>query len=248
MIVAYHRPSTIAQALELLSKSTPAAYPLGGGTVLSRKKDENFAVVDLQNLRLNTIQPQANQLMIGATVCIQDLVENPSSPAWLKNACRRETSRNQRQMNSIAGFLMCANGRSPLAIALLAADIKAVILPVNETHPFQQILTERDSIRQPWLISQLVLDTDSDLKFEFVARSPVDLPVFGLAIAKWPSGRMRVAVGGFGLAPRLAYEGESAETVQNALETVLKDSSDEWASAEYRQSIAPAVLNRLLNG
>ncbi len=246
MIVEYHRPSTIAQALELLSRSNPTTYPLGGGSVISRKKDEDFAVVDLQSLKLDAIQPQAGQLTIGASARIQDLTENEHSPAWLKNVCRREMGRNLRQMGTIAGFLMCANGRSSLAITLLAADVQAIVLPANSPLSFQQILTVRENVRQPWLISQVVLDTNCAVKFEFVARSPADLPVLGIATAKWPSGRTRVVVGGFGPAPQLAYDGNAEVDISRAVESLLQDSDDEWASAEYRRSVAPAVVNRLL--
>lgn len=246
MIVEYHRPSTIAQALELLSRPTPITYPLGGGSELSRKKDEDFAVVDLQNLGLDGIRLQDGQLIIGATARVQDLIENTNSPLWLKTACRREMSRNLRQMSTIAGFLLCANGRSPLAIALLAADIHADVLPVDEILSYPQILAVRETIRQPWLISQVRLDTDSELKFEFVARSPADLPVLGIAVAKWPSGRVRVSVGGFGMAPVLAYDGNAGGDLHSALAGALQNSGDDWASAEYRQSVAPAILDRLL--
>ncbi|GAP14704.1 aerobic-type carbon monoxide dehydrogenase, middle subunit CoxM/CutM homologs [Longilinea arvoryzae] len=246
MIVEYHRPSTVAQALGLLSRSNPPTYPLGGGSVLSRKKGEDFAVVDLQNLKLGMIQSETDQLVIGATAYIQDLTENENSPAWLRNVCRREMGRNLRQMSTIGGFLMCANGRSSLAVTLLAADVQAIILPDNTPLSFQQILAVRENVRQPWLISQVVLDTSCTVKFEFIARSPVDLPILGIATAKWPSGRMRVVVGGFGSAPRLAYDGNAEIEISRAVESVLQDSGDEWASAEYRRSVAPAVVNRLL--
>lgn len=248
MIVEYHRPPTIDQALELLSRPNPRSYPLGGGSALSRKKDGDFAVVDLQSLGLDAIQAESGRLLIGATVRLQKLIESGMPPAWLKSACQREAGRNLREMTTIAGLMMSANGRSPLAVALLAADVHAFVLPGEKELPFQQILPARSAIRQPWLITRVSLDAGIDVKCEFIARSPVDLPVLGIAVAAWPSGRVRVAVGGFGDASLLAYDGDNPGGVAAAVEASLKGSDDEWASAEYRQSVAPAIVNRLLQG
>ncbi len=248
MIVEYHRPSTVVQALEILSRPNPKSLPLGGGSVLSRKRDEDFAVVDLQSLGLDTIQTQAGKLILGATVRLQTLVEDVNSPVWLKAACLREAGRNNREMSTIAGLLVCANGRSPLAIALLAADVTLTVLPGGDDLNYPGVLAARKEIHQPWLISRAVLDDAVEVKFEFIARSPADLPVLGIAIAKWDSGRLRVTVGGFGDAPVLAYDGIHSTEIVSAVDNALQDSDDEWASAEYRQSIAPALVKRLLEG
>ena len=74
MITAYHRPKTIPDALELLTK--PNVLPLGGGTLLSQLKTASVEVVDLQSLGLNTIQKKGNNLEIGATASLQQLLEN----------------------------------------------------------------------------------------------------------------------------------------------------------------------------
>lgn len=245
MIIEYHRPSSIDQALEILSRPQPKSLPLGGGSVLSHKKDEDFAVVDLQALGLDTLQITASQILIGATARLQALVDHADTPAWLKNACLREAGRNLREMSTIAGALICSNGRSPLAMALLAADVSALTLPAEKWISYQQLLLTRAGIEQPWLISRVLVDATPEVACEFVARSPRDLPILGIAVAKWPSGVMRVVVGGFGPAPLLAYLGKDVREVETAVVTALKNSDDEWASAEYRQSIAPAVLKRL---
>ncbi|HWQ03888.1 MAG TPA: FAD binding domain-containing protein [Longilinea sp.] len=246
MIVEYHRPATISQALELLSRKDPKSLPLGGGSTLSRDKRSDFAVVDLQALGLDTIQVNSEFVEIGATARIQGIVEDTNSPLWLKVACNREMGRNMREMSTIAGFVMGATGRSPLAIALLAADLQVSVLPTNDKLTFLQVLSERANIQQPWVISQVMVDRTVNLKYEFIARSPEDLPVIGIALAKWPTGRIRASVGGFGNSPSLAYDGNNPAAVTQAVETTLIGSGDRWASEEYRQSIAPAIVQRLL--
>lgn len=246
MIIEYNRPLTIDQALDLLSRPQPKSLPLGGGSVLSRKKDADFAVVDLQALGLDAIQTQEGQLIIGATARLQAIIDHADTPAWLKKVCLRETGRNLREMSTIAGALMCSDGRSPLATALLAADVYVTAEPAAKSVSYQQLLPMREGIQQPWLITRLGVGLSLDVACDFIARSPQDLPVLGMAVAKWPSGLLRVTVGGFGAAPLLVYAGHDAREAEAAVVAALKDSDDQWASAEYRQSIAPALLKRLL--
>ena len=53
MILEYHRPKTVKEALQLLNRSTPLTRPLAGGTVLNQPGQEAMAVVDLQSLGLD---------------------------------------------------------------------------------------------------------------------------------------------------------------------------------------------------
>lgn len=117
---------------------------------------------------------------------------------------------------------------------------------MKEELSYLQILSARAAIQQPWLISRVGIDLTADLKYEFVARSPNDTPVLGIALAKWPNSRIRVSVGGFGGNPVLAYDGTETAAVQDAVQSCLKGSIDPWASEEYRQSIAPAIVQRLM--
>jgi len=246
MIVEYQRPATISKALDLLARKSPRSLPLGGGSTLSREIRDDIAVVDLQALNLDTIRVNSDILELGAATRIQQIIDDSIVPAWLKIACNREMSRNLREMSTIAGFLMCATGRSPLAIALLAADLHARVLPGNEELSLLNILSIRANIQQPWLISEVSLDGALQLKFDFIARSPEDLPVLGIAIAKWPNGRFRASVGGFGDNPLLAYDGNNPKAIIDAVAAALRGSNDQWASEEYRQAIAPVVVQRLL--
>ena len=55
MITEYHRPETIEQALNLIARTEPETYPFGGGSSINRASKREFAVVDLQNLSLSSI-------------------------------------------------------------------------------------------------------------------------------------------------------------------------------------------------
>ena len=75
MILEYHRPETLDEALALLRRKEPLTFPMGGGTVLNQPSDNNYAVVDLQALGLNKIEPRGNALIAGATLTLQALLE-----------------------------------------------------------------------------------------------------------------------------------------------------------------------------
>ena len=53
-----------------------------------------------------------------------------------------------------------------------------------------------------------------------------------------------MALGGYGAAPRLAFDGTEADGAKIAAESAYSHCGDEWASAEYRQEIAGVLVER----
>ncbi len=90
MIREYHRPQTLDEALTLLNQ--PDTLPLGGGTLLSQSTSASVEVVDLQALGLNTVKKLGNNLEIGATTTLQQLLEDANCPDALKSASRPRSS------------------------------------------------------------------------------------------------------------------------------------------------------------
>src|SRR5215216_3114353 len=122
MITAYHRPKTLAEALTLLSQ--PNTLPLGGGTLLSKHQSDPVEVVDLQSIGLDSIKKSGNNLELGATVTLQQLLESEHCPAALKSALKLEAPLNIRNAATVAGTLVACDGRSTLASVLFALDAK----------------------------------------------------------------------------------------------------------------------------
>ena len=71
-----------------------------------------------------------------------------------------------------------------------------------------------------------------------------DGPAIIVAMAKWPSGRTRVVLGGFGKVPTLAMDGTEAAGAAEAVRSALTVASDERASAQWRLTQAQVLLNR----
>ncbi len=245
MILEYHRPQQLDEALDLLSRNA-LTIPMGGGTQLTRPGKGDCEVVDLQALGLNQIEIRGNLLALGATVTLQALLDSPQTPPALAKAIEIEASYNLRQAATVAGTLVSADGRSAFATALLAMDARLFWLPGEREVSLGDYFPLRQEKRFGKLISRVILPAQVNLAFESVARSPYDLPVVCVAVACWPSGRTRVAVGGFGKAPLLAMDGSESAGADEAARNVASQAGDEWASAEYRREVVGVLTRRCL--
>lgn len=250
MIIEYHRPETLDEALRLLERKEPVTVPLGGGSWLSQKKDPDFAVVDLQNLGLNKIDVEGQLLLLGATVTLQELFEfaglaTPGAGA-LRECIEREAASNLRRMATIAGTIVRCDGRSPLTTALLALDARLVWAPGNELQALGDFLPLRESFGHERLMLGVRITSNPQLQVEMVSRTPMDRPILCAAVATWPSGRTRVALGGHGPAPILAMDGPEAGGAMVAAQEAYRFSDDEWASAEYRMDVIGKLIQRMM--
>ena len=252
MILEYHRPQTLEEALTLLARPDPVTLPMAGGSVLNQPSSHPFAVVDLQALGLNGIQRRGNFLDLGATLTLQKLLDwieaqpqgSEALLAGLAKAIGQEAAYNLRQVASVAGTLASAGGRSAFTTALLALDASLTLQPDAETSLLGDLLPLRRDLLGGRLITQISLPLNASLAYQYVARTPADLPIVCAAAAIWPSGRTRLALGGFGSAPLLACDGTEAEGVRTAAESAYSQAGDQWASADYRREIAGVLAER----
>lgn len=262
MITAYHRPNTLDEALTLLTQ--PNVIPLGGGTLLSQKTSAAAEVVDLQALSLDTVKRQGNNLEIGATVTLQQLLESEHCPDALKTALRLEAPLNLRNAATVAGTLVSCDGRSTFGAVLLALDAKLEIksinkfelmdMEINARPPKQDViilgLGEFLPLRleqiEGKLITSLSVPLNTKLTFEYVSRTPADKPIVCAALAQWNSGRTRLVLGGYGKSPMLAMDGTESEGIETAARNAFHEATDEYASAEYRMDAAAILAKRCL--
>jgi putative selenate reductase FAD-binding subunit len=243
MITDYFRPQTLDEALTLLSQ--PNTLPLGGGTLLSHPSPDPVSVVDLQALGLNMLRTKGNELEIGATVTLQQLLESEHSPAALKIAIKLEASLNLRNSATVAGALISCDGRSSFATSLLALDAKIAII-VNRKSEIVN-LGEFLPLRPRGLITQIIIPLNAKFAFEYVSRTPSDKPIVCAALAQWSGKRTRLAVGGWGKSPSLAMDGTEADGVEAAARNACHEATDDWGSAEYRMDAASTLAKRCLD-
>lgn len=245
MIIAYHRPKSLEEALRLLTQ--PETFPLGGGTLLNQKKDADFAVVDLQALGLDKIHKVGEKLEIGAAVTLQALLESAHTPEALKTAIKLEAPLNLRNMGTVAGALVACDGRSPFAAVMLALDAKLTLDGGRQiVISLGDLLPLRTETLRGSLITKIEIPLNVTLAYDYVARTPADKPIVCAALAQWPSGRTRLVIGGWGSAPSAAMDGKDATGVEIAARNAAYDAADEWASAEYRSDVAAVLAKRCL--
>ncbi|HUG34853.1 MAG TPA: FAD binding domain-containing protein [Anaerolineales bacterium] len=244
MITAYFRPKTLDEALTLLTQ--PDTVPLGGGTLLSQPQADPIQAVDLQLLSLDSVKKNGNDLEIGATATLQSLLESTDCPEALKQALKLEAPLNIRNAATAAGTLVACDGRSTFVCILLAADAKIEqAFLENSTIGYRTSnIGEFLPFRPHGLITKITLPLSVKLAFETVARTPSDKPIVCVAVAGWGSGRMRMAVGGYGKSPMLAMDGTSSDDLAAAATNAFHESADEWGSAEYRMDIAATLAKR----
>jgi CO/xanthine dehydrogenase FAD-binding subunit len=246
MITNYHRPQTLDEALTLLAQ--PNTVPLGGGTLLSHPTGDTISAVDLQALGLNRIHKKGNNLEIGATVTLQQLLESEHCPEALKTAIKLEAPLNLRNSATVAGTLVVADGRSPFAASLLALDakIEQAIFDNSKIEYRVSNIGEYLPLRSTTLITQITIPLHTKFAFESVARTPSDKPIVCVALAQWTGNRTRLAIGGWGKSPSLAMDGTEADGLDTAARNTCHEATDEWASAKYRMDVAATLAKRCL--
>lgn len=246
MIVEYHRPQTMDEALSLILRMEPKTVPLGGGTTLNRPSSEPIAVVDLQSLGLSTFETRGVNLTMGATLTLQALLDIPETSPALQQAIQHEATYNLRQAATVAGTLVACDGRSPFTTALLALDTQLMVEPGGEQISLGDLLPSRYERLKGLVITKVMLPLNVRLAYKYVARTPADLPIVNVAVAQWPSDRVRVVLGGYGSAPSMAVDGPVTDGAEMAARSAYSHATDEWASGEYRMEVAEILIRRCL--
>jgi CO/xanthine dehydrogenase FAD-binding subunit len=249
MIIEYLRPTTIPEALSLLAREQPVSYALGGGSHINRKQDLEYAVVDLQALGLAKINKSGHSVQVGATSTLQDLLDFTGLPEAIYQSIKLEATTNLRQMATIAGTLVTANGRSSLATLLLALDGSLEILTLDKEPKLERLgdwLPMRSQFGHGSLIKTISFPVNVHTAFESISRTPADQPIVCAAVSQWHSGRTRLTLGGWGDTPVLAMDGPEADGLEIAARSVFSHSGDEWASTEYRQEMAGILALRCI--
>jgi CO/xanthine dehydrogenase FAD-binding subunit len=249
MITAYHRPATLEEALSLLSQ--PAMIPLGGGTLVNTPAfDKSLAVslLDLQALGLDRITASGKDLQVGATVTLEQLLQSGQIQAALGQALHQEAPLNVRNLATVAGTLVAADGRSPFATVMLALDSRLTLETQGSTQisGLGDVLPLRPEILKGKLITRISLPLNVELAYESVARTPADKPILSAALARWPGGRLRLAMGGFGTEPILGMDATDPTGLQPAARHACQGSADAWASEQYRMDVAAILARRCL--
>lgn len=247
MIAEYFRPSSVSEALELLTDPDVTRKPLGGGTQLSRNQTGEFGVVDLQDTGLDQIDVTIREVAAGAMVRLSDLLTHSDVHPEIKRAIRIDASENTRNAASLGGWMVSSGGRSILSAVLLALDATLTWEPDNVSVRLGDWLPLRVQESPGVLMTRLTWSKQPNLAFEYVSRTPNDRPLLIVATAQWPSGRTRLALGGCGDSAVIAMDGTEESGIDLAARDAYFEAGDQWATAQYRREVAPKLALRCLD-
>ncbi len=249
MIIEYYRPDSLEDALNLLSRKDPRTLALGGGLYINEVIKEPIAVVDLQDLGLAGIKKTGKNLQLGAAATLQSLLDSGLIELALEKAIMHQENYNRRQVATLAGSLVASTGRSALTAVLLALDAELELVGGGQRRDkilLGDFLPLREENLAGRLITGVRIPAGLAVSYHYVARSPADLPIVGAAAARWPSGRTRAVLLGYGEQPVMVFDGPEADGADIAARSAYSDAGDQWAGAEYRSETAGVLVNRCL--
>jgi putative selenate reductase FAD-binding subunit len=248
MIVDYLRPKSLDEAIKLLSRPSPQTIPMGGGTSIKQKAArQDFAVVDLQALKLDGITVGEDDIELGASAALNAIMQHSGIPEAVCQAIQLEGTANTRNQATLGGRLVTCEGRSALITTLLAVDAMTLWDQDRKEYSLGEWLALPNE-KPGRLLLSIRFNKKINLILQVVNKTKLDLPLLCVAAARWPSGRIRMAVGGFGENPKMAFDGPTADVAEMAVENSCANSGDYRASESYRRAMAVVLTRRCLQG
>jgi CO/xanthine dehydrogenase FAD-binding subunit len=235
---AYHRPATLAEALELLGQPDVSIAPLGGGTIVgAARANAPEEVVDLQALGLDAISVDGSHLEIGAMVRLQSLVDHDSVPPLVRDLAHREAPNTLRNAATVGGLIAAADPESALLASLLVFDAVVTVATANgsERHDLAALLS--GGIPPGTLITSVRMSWEGDAASQAAARTPADRPIVAVVGRRDDEGTTQIAVTGVAATPVLIDPEHMG---------ALDPPGDFRGSPEYRRHLATVLTARVM--
>ena len=231
-IDAYHRPSSVTDAVDLLAGS--ARLALAGGTTI--RHDGGAApteVVDLQALGLDQVGSEHELVRIGAMARLHDLVGHPDVPDLIRTAARSELPSTLRTLATVGGTVGAAWSDSVFLAALLVHDA-SVHFADGRTVALSSMLG--DGLAAGDLIVAVEGQPSGATAVAATARTPADDPIVA-AVARSADDGIRLALCGVGPTPALVDPDDLDR---------LEPPSDFRGTSAYRHHLAQVLSARVI--
>ncbi len=191
--VAYHRPSTVDEALALLSE--PDRVVLAGGTTVNDRTvgvpgldrgEATVEVVDIQSLGLDGIERDGSAVRIGAAATLQAVADSVDVPDLLRELAAAELPNTLRNTATVGGLWAAGDGESPLLAGLLAHGAEATTAGAGGE-----------------LITAITLAADGEGAWSRTGRTPADVPIVAAVGRRDDTGTVHLALTGVAASPVL---------------------------------------------
>ena len=238
-ISQYHRPSTIDEALALLSRTGVTTRPIGGGTSLVGEEIAiETEVVDLQTACRDSITENGDAVEIGAMARLQDLVDSSLVPPLLRELALREGPNTLRNAATLGGTIASADPESELLAGLLVHEAATAISGRDGTTEVSlPVLLADSSLLSNGIIVSVSVDKSGTTASARTGRTPADVPIVAAVGRSAPGGNL-LAVTGIASTPLLLTPPEIDS---------LNPPSDFRGSSEYRKGLAQTLSARVLS-
>lgn len=241
ILKAYHRPTSLSDALHLLTRNDVRTMVIAGGTeAIPQLGELTDEVVDLQALGLDAITGAGSTLVIGAMARLQALVDAEETPLPLRQAARREAPNTFRHVATIGGLIAGGDWESELLAALLAYDAQVTVqaLAGAKQIALGDFLAERDRYLASAITTSVTLAIDGQAAAERTARTPADKPIVAAVARRTAQGDLRLALAGVAASPILL----APEKLDS-----LAPPGDFRGSSNYRKHLASVLARRVLS-
>ena len=267
MIQEYLIANDTEHALQL-KRNNPKSVFFAGGTEINRLNStiDTTMGIGLAKLGLDTITEDECFIRIGSMVTLQQLVDSPLIPAWLKEAALFCGSFTKRNMATIGGNLALMSDHSYLAPALLASRCRLLTanlteggaysednIPIREYHNYHKQFSGT-------LLLGVSISKDNryvgTLRFASSSQNRASVTVgFGATMNREQvvnHVRVYIAVHGFGVQRLTDVEnaienGEltTREDVQLSVSHAVQATDDFTGNSDYKRYIASEGVGRL---
>lgn len=236
---SYVRPADLASAAKVFSNnSTIPIY----GIYFDPAGVEGKVILDLQDCGLGSITTNDTSIVVGASVTLQSLLDNPSTPAALRVAIQLEDQLNRRNMRTLIDAINECDGSSPVVTVLLSMDAK-----LYKADGTAILMADHLPFRELDLFTSIEISTSCFCVYKTINATPADRPLVGAALTKWESGRVRLVLGGTGKAPIMVVDGKGSLGIEKAAASAYLDAGDFKASKEYRSAMAATLTLQCLS-
>ena len=247
MIEQFLKPTSVDEAIRLKSQHKDDAVFMAGGSKLNATptRTDKKVAISLASLGLGEIKEQGGQLRIGATVTLQQLIDDPKVPAALRDAAGFIYSRNVRNQATLGGEVCARQDEAVLVPVLLALDAK-VLLADGQTSELESFL---GGARDALIVALLLPDPARPCATRKIARSAGGLTVLSAAVALSENGQC-IAVEG--VVPRpvrlraVEQKGLAEVPLELAVSEAVAPQEDVRGSVAYKRYIAGVVVADLL--
>ena len=178
-MIAYHRPRSLEEALDLLR--SPQRVALAGGTTLNADRESSdLEAVDLQALGLDSIAAADDgRVRVGATATLDAVRRCDLLPGSLRDLARAEQPSTLRTLATVGGLVARAPCESVLLAALLAHEGRVDLSGPGDEGPSERSLAELLATGLPAgaLITAVIVDPAGRTALARTGRTPADVPI-----------------------------------------------------------------------